>query len=75
MADYAVVLFASTAHALRAEKVLTQAGVPIKLIPTPRQFSTDCGLALRFEAAAAERVEAALAEQGAPFRGIHPLGL
>ena len=39
MSAYGVVLFHSTAHALRAEKVLHTAGVPTKMIPTPRQLN------------------------------------
>ena len=56
MAEYSVVLFHSTAHAIRAEKVLQQAGFKIKMIPTPRQLSSDCGMALRFDRADEERV-------------------
>ena len=73
MADYSVVLFHSTAHALRAEKVLERTGVRIKLIPTPRQFSSDCGMALRFDRAEEEQVAAALAEHQVPTNGIHPI--
>jgi hypothetical protein len=29
--------------------VLTRAAFPVKLIPTPREYSSDCGVALRFE--------------------------
>jgi hypothetical protein len=73
MAGYGVVLFYSTAHAIRAEKVLQQAGFEIKMIPTPRQLSSDCGLALRFDQALAAEVEAALAEQRVPISGIHTI--
>jgi len=40
--------------------VLQRAGLKVKLIPTPREFSSDCGMALRFEWAQAERVQEAL---------------
>ena len=73
MADYAVVLFHSTAHALRAEKVMKQSGFEIKMIPTPRQLSSDCGLALRFDRSQGERVAAVLAEHQVPTNGIHAL--
>jgi hypothetical protein len=33
---------------MRAEKTLIRHGLAIKMIPTPRQFSSDCGIALRF---------------------------
>jgi hypothetical protein len=73
MADYGVVLFHSTAHAIRAEKVLGQAGFKIKMIPTPRQLSSDCGMALRFARADNGRVAAVLAENGVPTNGIHEI--
>jgi hypothetical protein len=47
--QFGVVLFHTSSAALRAEKVLRREGLPIKMVPTPRQFSSDCGVALRFE--------------------------
>ena len=73
MLDHSVVLFYSTTHALRAEKVLDRAGVRIKMIPTPRQISSDCGMALRFDRAEEERVAAILAENQVPTNGIYPI--
>jgi hypothetical protein len=46
---YGVVLFHTTSAVMRAEKILKANNVSVKLIPTPRQFSSDCGLALRFD--------------------------
>ena len=46
---YGVVLFHTNSAALKAEKVLLKDGLKIKLIPTPREFSSDCGVALRFD--------------------------
>ena len=71
MAEHSVVLFHSTAHAIRAEKVLLGAGLRIKMIPTPRQLSSNCGMALRFERAEEARVAAVLAEKRVPINGIH----
>jgi hypothetical protein len=73
MADYSVVLFHSTAHAIRAEKVLSRAGFKIKMIPTPRQLSSDCGVAVRFDRAEDERVTAVLAENGVPTNSVHAI--
>jgi hypothetical protein len=61
MSEFGVVLFHTTSAALRGEKVLQRAGLTVKLIPTPREFSSDCGMALRFPWAQAEEVQAALA--------------
>jgi len=73
MTEYSVVLFYSTAHAIRAEKVLTQAGFTIKMIPTPRQLSSDCGMALRFDRVDETPVGAVLKEYEVPINGIHAI--
>ncbi len=59
---YSVVLFHTSSAALRSEKVLAQAGLAVKLIPTPRQFSSDCGIALRFETVCRPEVERLLSQ-------------
>jgi hypothetical protein len=45
---YGVVLFPGTQAAIRAEKLLANDGREVKLVPTPRHLSSDCGVALRF---------------------------
>jgi len=44
---YAVFLFPSVSHTLKAEKILKEQGIVYKLIPVPRHISTDCGVCLR----------------------------
>jgi len=44
---YAVFLFPSVSHALKAEKILKEQGIVHKLIPVPRHISSDCGVCLR----------------------------
>lgn len=73
MAEWGVVLFYSTSHAIRAEKVLTGAGLRVKMIPTPRQLSSDCGMALRFDPDIRSGVAAVLEENGVPLSGIHEI--
>jgi hypothetical protein len=51
-----VVLFPSTSGALRAEKLAKEAGLTVKLIPVPRQLSSDCGVCLRCESTDVEAV-------------------
>ena len=60
MMTYGVVLVHTTSAAIRSEKILLQAGLNVKLIPTPRQFSSDCGIAVRFDWEDAEHVRALL---------------
>ena len=45
---YYIALVYSTSLAIRAEKVCKKAKIKVKLIPTPRHLSSDCGIVLRF---------------------------
>ena len=73
MEDYGVVLLHSTSAALRSEKVLQRAGLDIKLIPVPRELSSNCGIAVRFAWGDRERLVAALEGAGVEWEGIHRL--
>ena len=73
MNQYSVVLFHTTSSAMRAEKTLLRNGLEIKMIPTPRQFSSDCGIALRFETPSAESVRQLLDAARVEIAGTHPL--
>jgi len=44
---YVVFLFPSVSYALKAEKILKVAGIAHKLIPVPRDISSDCGVCVR----------------------------
>ena len=68
-----VALFHTISAALRAEKMLIQAEVPTKLIPTPRQLSSDCGVALRFETARRKEVEDLLTQSRMGAAEVHNL--
>lgn len=68
--QYAVILVYSTSYALRAEKVLAQAGVPCKLIPVPRHLSSDCGVCVRIRQSHREAALEALEAAGVKTEGI-----
>lgn len=46
--EYGLTTFKSTHYAIQAEKVLKEKGIFFKTIPTPREVSHSCGLALLF---------------------------
>lgn len=71
MTQYGVVLFYINSAVMRAEKLLLKEKLPIKLIPTPREFSSDCGIALRFEWAQQEQVKSLLSDAGVEIAAIH----
>jgi len=68
-----VVTFYSTSVAMRAEKVSKATGCTVKLIPTPRHLSADCGTALRIEDKDVETVRKALTDNKVCFVEIAPL--
>lgn len=71
---YGVVLVPSVSHAMRAESLVRAAGLPCKLIPTPRQLSSDCGVVLRFAWSDREKVRAVLEEVALEIEGLFLLG-
>jgi len=73
MTQYGVVLFHTTSAVMRAEKLLIKEGYSIKLIPTPRQFSSDCGIALRFDWYRRQKVKLALDSAQVEINSINRL--
>ena len=71
MDTYGVVLFYTTSAAMRAEKVLKKDELTVKLIPTPRELSSDCGIALRFDWDRVDDVETLLDAARVEIAGIH----
>jgi len=70
---YGVVLFYTNSASIRAEKILRQADLTVKLIPTPRELSSDCGVALRFHWDQAEHVKTLMDAACVEDAGIHEM--
>lgn len=70
---YGAILFHTTSAAMRAEKLLISAALNIKLIPTPREFSSDCSLAIRFLWQDKDRVDSLIESNRIETVGIYPL--
>jgi hypothetical protein len=71
--QYAVILVYSTSYALRAEKVLGQAGISCKLIPVPRRLSSECGVCVRIERADQEAAFQVLETARVEMEGVHEI--
>ena len=57
------VLFFTSAAAFRAEKLALGANIQgARLVPTPRELSSDCGVALRFDVQALGDIQLLLVE-------------
>ena len=61
---YGVAAFRSRQQVLRLEGALRRAGVPVRVISTPRDISMGCGLSVRFPLEALGQVRRALAAIG-----------
>ncbi len=68
-----VVTFNATHYALKAEKVTKKEGLAVKLIPVPRQFSSNCGLALNFDCADKDKIVDIFEKTHIKVHGIHDL--
>jgi hypothetical protein len=73
MSNYGVVLLHNTSSVMRAEKVLQKNGITVKLIPTPREFSSDCGMAVRFDWQDEARVRVLLDQAHVEVAEIHAM--
>ena len=73
MLQFAVILVHSSSHAIQAERVLMRAGLAVKLIPTPRSLSSDCGSAVRIPAAEKDICAQRLSEAGVPIDRVELL--
>jgi len=67
-----ILTFYSTHQALAAERLLKSHGIAQTVVPTPRELSGNCGIALRIAAEDAEVVRALLAEEGIEVERMCP---
>ncbi len=73
MTQYGVILFKTTSLVMQVEKLLLQAGYEIKVIATPRQFSNNCGISVRFAWDNAEEIKLLLNKEKIDFTTIQSL--
>lgn len=68
---YCIATFFSIHDALHFEKVIKSREVPLQLIPVPRQISSSCGTAARFQPEYKEQIEAIVSELGLELENIY----
>ncbi len=66
-----VLILASIHDVMAAEAAIQQAGPWCDMIPTPRQLSSDCGMALRIGSADWPTIRALLAGRPIRLRGVY----
>jgi hypothetical protein len=70
-----VVSFFASEHAMRAERTFERAGIPVRLVPGPREISPNCGVAVAFRWEDEQRVTQALAAASIRYEAVHPYEL
>lgn len=64
-------LVPSANHAVQGERALQSKGIVCRLIPVPRDLSSQCGVCLRVHVEDRDEAEEALTEAGTVVEGIH----
>ncbi|MDD2889478.1 MAG: DUF3343 domain-containing protein [bacterium] len=68
-----VILFNSVHFVMKAEKAIKEKGIGVQLIPVPRQFSSDCGMAIKIKEENIESVKQLLEKGSYKVEGIHKI--
>lgn len=71
MNDFYIISFNSTHHAIRAEKLLVEAGLSVMTLPTPREIAASCGLSIKFEFNDIEVINNIMKDNSIERRGIY----
>ena len=64
MPDSWVITFDSVYYVMKAERILREKGIGINLIPTPREISSDCGVAIELVDSRLDLVKEILQKNG-----------
>jgi len=71
--NYSVVIFYSTSAAIRAESLAKRNKLMVKLIPVPRNLSSDCGICLQFNNEDKQRMKEILVERKIEYDDIYEI--
>lgn len=70
-----VLTFHTTADAIATERLCKQQNIPGRLIPVPRELTSDCGMAWSMPPEAAAQLDAVLAKHPIEIAGRNELEL
>ena len=73
MTKLCLITFYSTHHVLKGEKVLLENGIDVSVIPMPREFSSNCGIALSLAWEDSKAASDVFSNIGLEPEGIHQM--
>ncbi|TES90270.1 MAG: DUF3343 domain-containing protein [Candidatus Cloacimonadota bacterium] len=68
-----VITFASVHFVMKAERVLKENGIEVRLIPTPRKISSDCGMTIEVKKEDLDTIKELLKNREYRLENIHEL--
>jgi hypothetical protein len=71
MVEKCVITFFSLHDVFKAEKILKEKSIEIKIIPVPRTISADCGICIEFDLTNRDRVQDILVSNKIEFESIY----
>jgi len=71
--EYGIITFESTHHAIKAENDLKKENIQTKTIPTPRDITLSCGIAIRVSYDDIEKIIMLVKEEKIMVNQIHLL--
>jgi hypothetical protein len=63
-----ILIFDTTHHAMWAEELAKEQGLPVEVIPAPEDVDAKCGMALEVLAEAFDNLQTILQQEGVPFK-------
>lgn len=66
-----VLIFNSVHKVMRVEKILKEAGFDVRIMPVPRQLSSDCGLSIAFKVEDERPIRESLEGNGFAAEGVY----
>lgn len=73
MTGYSVILFQSPNQSIWAARILKKAGIERRMLPAPRDLTSDCGYCVRIRSADLEQVKEVLEKGGVEYARIEKL--
>jgi hypothetical protein len=73
MMEYSVILFPSANYSIWTARLLKKAGIERRMMPIPRDLSSDCGYCVRIRSLDAEKAKEVLQKGGVEFVKIEKL--
>ena len=66
-----IITFISVHFVIKAEKILKKEGINVRLVPTPRKISSDCGMAIEVHYENIERIKTILNDYKCSMESIY----